>query len=179
MISKSLLKSYATALYSVAKESDRVEEVKQDLSFLCALFSRDPEFVKFLSSPMITKVEKDEMLEKTLKGQINVCSYSFLQVLINRKNVSYLPKISEQYGHCYNREHGILEGRVYTPFPLEENTLKKLEDIFSEKYDKKVTFKVILDKRVLAGMKVYVDDTLYDYSVDTKLNQVRDKVLKR
>ena len=99
--------------------------------------------------------------------------------MIKRKNVSYLPKISEQYGHCYNREHGILEGRVYTPFPLEENTLKKLEDIFSEKYDKKVTFKVILDKRVLAGMKVYVDDTLYDYSVDTKLNQVRDKVLKR
>ena len=35
MIDKNLLKSYALALYSVAKEKNQVEEYLSDLLFLC------------------------------------------------------------------------------------------------------------------------------------------------
>ena len=177
MISKNLLKSYAIALYDVAKAEDNLDEVRGDLRFLCELFKRDPEFLKLLSSPMVLKAEKDKLLSESLKGKVQVPSYAFLQVLIKRKALNHLPKIKDQFEHHYNREHGILEGRIYTPFELEEKTLAKVTSIFSKKYNKEVVFRVILDPKVIAGMKIYVDDTLYDYSVDTKLNQVRDRIL--
>ena len=70
-----------------------------------------------------------------------------------------------------------MEGRIYTSFPLSEETLKKTEEVFSKKYGRKVTFKVYIDKRILGGMRVYVNDTLYDYSLETKLNRIQDKLV--
>ncbi len=177
MMDKSLLKSYALALYSIAKREDQIEKYSSDLSFLCELFQRDEKLAKFLSSPMIEKSAKDKLLEENLKGQISLPVYAFLAVLVKRKAIRYLPEIQKEYQHHYNKEHGILEGRIYTPFELSEKTLEKVTQVFSDKYQKKVIFHVILDERVIAGMRIYVDDTLYDYSIDTKLNQVRDSLL--
>ncbi len=177
MIDKSLLKSYALALYSIAKRENQIEKYASDLSFLCELFRKDEKLAKFLSSPMIEKKEKDRLLEENIKDNVSLPVFAFLNVLIKRKAIKYLPDIQKEYQHHYNREHGILEGRIYTPFELSDKTLEKVSEVFSEKYQKKVLFHVILDERVIAGMRIYVDDTLYDYSIDTKLNQVRDSLL--
>lgn len=176
-MNKSLLKSYALAIYSVAKENNQIEEVKSDLDLVCKIFRNNPSLAKFLSSPMIQKADKDTMLEDSIKSEIHLSVYSFLQILIKRKAIQYLPEIDKEFLHHYNQEKGILEGRIYTPFDMTDETISKLERIFSDKYQKKVVFRTIKDKRVIAGMKIYVDDTLYDYSVDTKLNQVRDNLL--
>lgn len=177
MIDKNLLKSYALALYSVAKEKNQIEEYLSDLLFLCEIFKRDEKLSKFLSSPMIEKKDKDMLLEENIKDHIHLPVYAFLNVLIRRKAIRYLPEITKEYRHHFNRENGILEGRIYTPFELDEATVSKVTDIFSKKYKKQVVFKVTIDTRVIAGMRIYVDDTLYDYSIDTKLNQVRDALL--
>ncbi len=177
MISVSLLKSYALALYAVGKEHNQVEQYLSELSSLCTLFEKEGRLSKFLSSPMIEKKEKDRVLEETVKPMLSVPVYAFIQVLIKRKAIRYLPEIRNAYQHHFNREQGILEGRIYTPFALNPETLEKITVTFSEHYQKKVVFRVIEDRRVIAGMRIYIDDTLYDYSIDTKLNQVRDALL--
>ena len=126
---------------------------------------------------MIEKKDKDRLWEENIKDHIHLPVYAFLSVLIRRKAIRYLSEITKEYRHHFNKEKGILEGRIYTPFELDEETVSKVTDIFSKKYKKQVVFKVILDKRVIAGMRIYVDDTLFDYSIDTKLNQVRDALL--
>lgn len=177
MMDKGLLKSYALALYSIAKRDGQIEKYSSDLDFLCELFDKNEKLAKFLSSPMIEKKEKERLLEENVKDKISLPVFAFLTVLIKRKAIKYLPEIKAEYQHHYNKEHGILEGRIYTPFELSDKTLEKVTEVFSEKYQKKVIFHVILDERVIAGMRIYVDDTLYDYSIDTKLNQVRDALL--
>jgi ATP synthase F1, delta subunit len=172
-----LLKSYAKAIFGISKEKNLIEEVSNDLTFLCSLFKKNPDFVKFLSSPMINHQEKEEMLDKCIKEKVQGCSYAFLKVLLKRHAIQYLEKIVEEYRHIYNENHNILEGRIFTSFLLDEERLRQIEQIFSEKYHKQVVLKNLIDKRVIAGMKIYIADTLYDYSVDSKLNQVRDKVL--
>lgn len=176
-MNKSLLKSYATALYSVAKENDNVEQVRNDLDFLCQIFKTNNDFVKFLSSEMILKVDKEKVLEKELKDKVSKQFYAFINVCIRRKVIKHMDAIKDLFLKVYNRDHGIKEGRIYTPFELDEKRIKELEDIFSEKFSSRVSFRTIIDKRILAGMKIYVDDTLFDYSLDTKINKVRDKLL--
>lgn len=172
-----LLKSYAKALFGIAKERSLIEEVNNDMSFLCALFKKNPDFVKFLSSPMITQEKKDQLLEKCLKANVQNCTFAFLNVLLKRHAIQHFERITQEYQHIYNESHNILEGRIFTSFAIDEEKLHRIEAVFSEKYKKQVVLKNLIDKRVIAGMKVYIDDTLYDYSIDSKLNQVRDAVL--
>ena len=172
----SLLKHYAQAFFSLGKEKDKVEVYKNDLDFISNVFKSAPDITKFLASPMILKKEKDEMLEKNLKPNIDIASFGFLQVLIKKKVIAYFEEIKQEYDHLYNEEKGILEGKIYTPFILSEKTMDELKEMFFKKLGKKVEFKTLIDKNVIAGMRIYINDVLYDYSIDTKLNQIKQKL---
>lgn len=172
-----LLKSYANAIYDIAKEKGKVEEVTSDLSFLCKLFKKNKKLIKLLSSPMIRQEEKDHILTSQIKDHIQGCTFAFLQVLIKKHSLPYFEKIHSEFIHIYNTKHGILEGLIYTATKLDSKRLKKIESIFSQQYNKQIRLKNLINKQVIAGMKVYINNTLYDYSLDTKLNQVRDRSL--
>lgn len=173
----SLLKHYAQAYFSLGKEKNKIEVFNKDLDFISNVFKKVPHFIKFLSSPMIPKEDKDNLLKENFQPNIDIASFGFLQVLIKKKAIAHFDEIHSSFNHLYHEEKGILEGRVYTPFKISEATLKKLQISFSEKYHKQVVFKVLIDKKVIAGMKIYINDTLYDYSIDSKLNQIRHKLI--
>ncbi len=173
----SLLKHYAQAYFSLAKEKNKIEVFHKDLNLISGVFKKNDEIIKFLSSPMVMKKDKDQLLENAFKKEVDIATLGFLQVLIKKKAIAYFDEMFKHFEHLYHEDQGILEGRVYTPFELSEATLHKLEEAFSEKYQKKVVFRVLIDKKVIAGMRVYIDDTLYDYSIDNKLNQVRNKLI--
>lgn len=176
MISKANLKHYAYALLDIGKEENKVDVFKKDLETFASIEKATPGLLKFLSSPMIPEKSKEETMS-SFKGLLDIETYGFLQILRKKHMLEHFEEIKEDYLHLYREYHGELEGRIYTSFPLSDATLKKVEDSFSKKYGQKVTFKVYIDKRVLAGMRVYVKDTLYDYSVETKLNQIQDKLV--
>lgn len=178
MISKGELKHYAFALFDVGREENKVEAFYQDLLFLSDVVTKEPKLLKFLSSPMIPKAEKEKLLDDDIKDHVDIETLGFLKVLIKRKVISYFEEIKEDYIHLYRQSQGILEGRIYTSYPLSEKSLKRVEDTFSKKYGQQVKFKVLIDKRVLAGMKIYVEDTLYDYSLESKLNNIQDKLVQ-
>lgn len=173
----SLLKAYALAMYSVAEEMNEIEEVKEGLGFVCQVIDANNELMKFLDSPKIMNAEKEKTLSDVFGKNIPGCLLSFLNVLVKRRKLKGIHEIEKQYIHCYNRKHGILEGRIYTPFELSKKRVEDLEKMFSEKYDQNVKFTISIDKRVVAGMRIYVDDTLYDYSIDTKLDRIRDSLM--
>lgn len=178
-MNKPLLKHYAEALFSLGKEEGKTDLYQKGLVFAADVFNKNPESLKFFSSPMIEKAEKEKLLDECFKDNVDIAVLGFLKVLIKRKAIRYIDTINQEYLHLIHIQEGILEGRIYTPYPLSENTLHQLEDEFSKKYQKKVIFRILIDHRMLAGMKIYVNDTLYDYSLDTKLNRVRDNLLYR
>lgn len=173
----SLLKHYAQAYFSLGKEKNKVEVFHEDINLIYGVFQKNKEATKFLSSPMVMKKDKDQLVDNAFKDKVDIASLGFLQVLIKKKAIAYFEEVYKHFEHLYHENQGILEGRVYTPFELSEDTLHKLEEVFSKKYQKKVVFRVLIDKKVIAGMKIYIDDTLYDYSIDNKLNQVRNKLI--
>jgi F-type H+-transporting ATPase subunit delta len=176
-MNQNLLKHYAIALFSLGKEQGKIETYLKDLEELSLVFEKTPEYLKILSSPKVTKKEKETSLDQHFASWLDQDVIAFIKVMIKKKAIYHFSDILKHYRECYNQEHGVLEGRIYTPFPLKKETLKRIEENFEKKYSQKVIFKVLIDKRVIAGMKIYVQDTLYDYSIDTKLNRIRDNLV--
>lgn len=172
-----VLRSYAFALLQIAKEKNEVEIVNNNLSFLSGLFKDNNQLISFLSSPMITKKEKEKLIEKQIKNNICETTYAFLLILIKKHKIGEIEAVIKQFNHVYNMDKGILEGRIYTSYPIDEDKIQAIENIFSKKYCKDVHLEVKIDSNVIAGMKIYIDDTLYDYSIDSKLNQVKNNLL--
>lgn len=178
-MNKNTLKHYAKALFSYAEEKDKVTPIGEDLAFVSSVFAQNPELSAFLASPMVEKVKKEDLLAKCFKEHVNIALMGFLNVLIKRKMIKGIQIISDEYQHLLNEKMGILEGRIYSPYPLSQEDLEELSSVFSKKYDKKVVFRTIIDKRALAGMKIYVEDTLYDYSLSSKIDRIKNKLLSQ
>lgn len=173
MIDKSLIVGYAKAIYSIAKEDNRVDKYESDLKLLSTLLDSEGDFFKLLQSPNLSYDEKQSLIDKTIKDSISVEVLSFVKVLIKKKSLLCIDKIKDEYNHLKNIDNGIIEGRIYTPFELSKEILSSIEKEFSKKYKKDVCFKVFIDKNVIGGMRVYIDDTLFDYSLQNKLDTIK------
>ena len=168
-----ILMHYGQALFEVGVDDNQVVPYLNDLVFLNQVFQKNIFFLRFLDSPMIEDSLKNQEIDTLLKAQVHVAVIGFLKILAKQKLCTHFPEIVDGYRHCYDESIGVLEGRVYSAFPLSDEELMKLQDAFSVKYSRRVQFRVILDKKVLAGMKIFIDETLYDYSLDTKINTIK------
>ena len=56
---------YGEALYSLAKEENRSQTILEQLTVLEAAFSQDPDFIRLLNSPTLTKVERCAILDNS------------------------------------------------------------------------------------------------------------------
>lgn len=176
-MNKSLLKHYTKALFEESANKGKIDEVYQDFGLVKETLSKEKEFSSFLDSRQVPLSYKDKILDQVFLGKIETMTLGFLHIVTKNHLSRYLDIMEEEFHHMYNQNKGILEGLIYVSYPLEDSTIVRLEDVFSKKYGKNVHFKVILDKRVIAGMKININDTLYDYTIDSKIENIKKKLL--
>lgn len=176
---KALLEHYAYALFSLSKEENKEEAYRNERNWLDQVFKQNPAFLTFLSSPEISWDEKEKARKDVFQDQLSKATEGFLLIRRKRKARKEFHSIVSAYNHLYNEDTGVREGRVYTAFELSDLQRKELEEGFSKQYQKKVTLTQFLDPSLIGGRKVYIGDTLYDNSVDSRLEAVRKSLLNQ
>ena len=93
-------------------------------------------------------------------ASINIAN--FLSV-IKKNNLEYLlPSINKVLSKIKKDEESKDLEKIISPFLLEDNTKKELED----KY-KLTNTQQIIDKKIIAGFKIYTRNKIVDASIDT------------
>lgn len=59
-----IAKTYAQAIYDVAKSSNKIDEIREVLNILMEKYSEEEQFRRILENPMIKISEKEEFLQK-------------------------------------------------------------------------------------------------------------------
>ncbi len=176
---KSLFEHYAYALFSLSKDENKAEEYSKERRFLALLFEKNPDFLTFLSSPRVSSFDKEKVRKDALDPNLSKAVSGFIRIRGKRNALKHFAQIEAAYQHLYNEEKGILEGRIYSAYLLDDTQRKELESAFSDQYRKTVVFRQFVDKSLIGGRKIYVGDTLYDNSIDSRLEAVRQTLLKQ
>lgn len=179
MSEENTIKHYAEGLYLLAVEENSNESFYNDLKFVNSVFKDDPKIVQFLDSPLILAANKKKILHDAFSEKINKNVLNFIFLLIDDSLIRYFNRIVREYRHLLNKDLGIVEGKIFTPFPLTDEQQKKIEEKFKKKFKKDVQFKIVIDKRLIAGIKIIINSTLYDYSADTKINAIKNNLLQK
>ena len=87
----------------------------------------------YLNNPIISVEEKTEILNKTLKSQLNDATFKFLLILVNRNRINILQSVIESYLEVVYNVASIKMIEVSSAFTFtnrQKNTLvKKLKRI--------------------------------------------------
>jgi F-type H+-transporting ATPase subunit delta len=103
----------------------------------------------------VTKDEKHNLVNEITEDDL---FRKFIYVVIDEKRSKQLGFILEKFVKRINKEKGILNGIIYTTEKLDSDQVKQIEQGLSKKLDSKVNLKNIIDKEIIGGIKVVVED---------------------
>jgi len=176
MIAGTLSRRYARALFQLAVEEHREEEVDQEIQrFLGAYASSDLERV--LSNPGIAiKSRKNVLLEVSKALGLSSLVVYFFCLLLERDRLRFLSSIAERYRRLLDQAKGRVRVRVVAPEGLEESLLEKLRTVIEQASGREVILKEETDPGLIGGLVVELEGKVYDGSVRTQLERMRGRV---
>jgi len=169
---KKIARSYTTALFGLALENGILEEIWRDIQFIETLLKENPELVKILTSPVLRSSRKSSIINALLSDRVHELTLRFLHLLVKAMRVLYLLEITDQFQKQYKAHHGIVTVHLKSAFPMDEGFRKKLTDRLLSDLNAQIELKEIVDKRLIGGFVLQVEDRRYDASVKSKLNQL-------
>ncbi len=171
-----LLTKVAEGLFASAKENKVVSIYREDLKFFSRNLKTNPEYFSFLRSPFIDYKDKCESLDNLFGNAFLPEILEFIKILITRELIGDIERIRKIFNRLADKEVNVIEGKIYTPFELTEAQINKICNAFSKKLNQEVVLKQRTDESLIAGIKVLLDGTVYEYSIDSELDSLREKI---
>jgi F-type H+-transporting ATPase subunit delta len=162
-------KSYGDALFMLADELNQADEMKDDLSTLCKTISENPDYLKLLDTPALSREERVKLADEAFNG-LNKNLVNLVKILIERRVAYLIFKIRDAYMSAYDVSRGIERVEAITVLPLTDIQLSKLQNKLANITGKQIIIKNTIDSSILGGMKLRYLGIQIDGSVKTKLD---------
>ena len=108
---------YGQALYELAQSEGLTEEIKQQLQALDESFQAEPDFLRLLCSPNISKPERCQIIDDSFRGKLQSYVLNFLKILTEKGYIKQFSDCCQMFTDLYNRDHNILSVTAVTAVP--------------------------------------------------------------
>ena len=168
--------SYAQALYSLAEEESICEEVLRHLEVLADAFAREPDFVRLLATPNLSKAERCEILDESFRGKVNPYVLNTLKLLTEEGHIRCFGDCVRQYREIYNEKHNIVSVVAATAVELTEEQKDKLQAKLEAVIGKTVQLQCKVEPACVGGVRLDYDGKRIDGTVKNRLDAMKERL---
>jgi F-type H+-transporting ATPase subunit delta len=136
---------------------------------------------KTLAEPSLRISQKLELCRAVLgrDAVIDKLAGNLLLVLVSSRRQSLLPAIEEAYRQLVDKREGRVVAQLTTAVPVTAAEQKRLAEQLSKRLHLEVRFESLVDPSLLGGAVVRVGDRVFDASLTTRLQQLRQDLLSQ
>ena len=168
-------KRYARAFFDIAGEEQKLEQYYNELHQFSSVIAQNKDLGGFLANPIFEQEIKKKVLEKIIgKLSLSPMTINFLKLLIDKKRIDILPDIETCYRQLMDETLQKVRVTVKTAFPLSGEMQSYITSSLKKMTGRTVDVTVENDKNLLGGIVIGVGDTLYDGSIKSQLNNMRN-----
>jgi F-type H+-transporting ATPase subunit delta len=168
---------YARSLFDVAREQDKLDDIREQLSQFASALEENRELQVFFFSPYFSTPEKEDGLDRAVTGADETL-VNFLKLLIENHRMPVVFRVSRAYEALWEEENRLLPVSVTSAVELDERTVREIGDKIAEQTSRKVDLSAQVDPDILGGIVVRVGNSVLDASVRNRLEQLRKQVAK-
>jgi ATP synthase F1 delta subunit len=166
---------YARALFEVAQEHDKLDEVHDQLGEFADAIHENRDMARFFFSPYFSAEEKKEALHKTVQGADEVVM-NFLEALLERHRMPVIFRIRDRFDRMWEEENKLLPVEVTSAIELDKKTVNDIGKTIGEQVDRKIELSSKVDPEILGGVVLRVGNFILDASIRHRLEQLRKQV---
>lgn len=165
---------YAIALFDLALEEDKIEDVETALARIDALLTESPDFERLVRSPIFSAEEQARAMS-ALAAHVEIAGLTanFLQLLVKNRRLFALKDIIVGFKRLVADHRGEMTAEVVSAIPLSEAQAEELKATLKAKTGKEIDLKRSVDPAILGGLIVKIGSRMVDTSIRTKLNNLK------
>ena len=164
--------TYAQALYDLAKDENLTDEILAQLQALQEVISAEPDFVRLLSTPGLSKEARCGIVDDSFRDKVHTYVLSFIKILVEKGYVRHFADCCKAYKTLYHADHGILPVLAVTAVALTDAQTQKLTAKLETITGKTVELTNRVDTSVLGGVRLDYDGKRVDGTVQNRLDSI-------
>jgi F-type H+-transporting ATPase subunit delta len=178
MTSRAAASRYARALFDVARKEADVQRVGRELSAFAGLVAGNEVLARTLSNPAIPAPRKRGVVEQLLAraGQLSPVISKLLLLLAERDRLALLPELASAYETRLMESAQVVRAQITTAVPLPADRADVLQQGLARATGRQVQIETRVDPSIIGGAVARIGSTIYDGSVTTQLQKVRERL---
>ena len=169
---------YGQSLYELAKDESLTKLMGEQLAILQEAFRQEPDFIRLLSSPSLTKSERCQILDDSFRGKVHPYLLNFLKILTEKGYMRHFDHCCDAYTGLYDQDNGIVRVTAVTAVALSDVQVAKLTEKLGRITGKQIALRNRIDSAVLGGVRLDYDGQRLDDTVSHRLDAIRDMLDK-
>jgi F-type H+-transporting ATPase subunit delta len=179
MISGSLARRYAKAIFQIGVSQGDLDKLGADVRSFAKAMRESPELLSVLTNPAIRRADRKKVIEEILRGiAVQSSTRNLVLLLLDGERLATLPAISRELDAMIEAKSGRVSADVTSAKPLDPAQLSQITAALEKLSGKRVTVRTREDAELLVGVVAKLGDTIYDYSLRTQLRTFRDELSK-
>ncbi len=176
MLAQEVAHKYARALFDSVRSHQTVDAVYGQMDGLKEVVEGDDQLVRFLKSPKVTQKDKRDLLHSALSERVDRVVLEFLDLLVDKKRIAFLPEIIDEFDRMVEAAKGIARVTVITAVALNDTERAAMGEKMQAKTKLEVILEERVDPRIIGGVIAIFHDQIIDGSVRYRLELVEDRL---
>jgi F-type H+-transporting ATPase subunit delta len=178
VITGSIARRYAKALLEIGIQQQTYDALGKEVERAADTLRSSPELRSALENPVFS-LEKRKLIMDELSRRLALSKTvrNFIMLLLDKGRIARLPDIARFYRTLVDEHAGRVRATVTSTRPLDPMLETRLKTALEKSSGKVVIFEKREDPAILGGLVTQVGDTVYDGSVRTQLQQLREELL--
>ena len=174
------IRSYARNLMELASQEDTVDLFYRDLKRINNELNRDEELAKFIESDDFSSEEKKRKLQEVFNNELDDSILYGLFLVIESIPRNHLEcELIHEFLEYYYQTRGIVFGAAYSAKEIDDSDIETLEEAFSHKLGRTIKLENKVDKKLIGGVKVVINDTVWDGTYKAKMDELKNILLNK
>lgn len=178
MIVGSVARRYAKALLEIGIANKTYEGLGREVERLGQAYTGHADLKVALENPIFPLSQRRRLLEELCRRlAVSRTVQHFALLLLDRGRVAYLPDVARQMRALVDLQAGRVRAKITSARPMDIAAEVRIKAALEKATGKTVVLEKAEDPALIGGVVTRIGDTIYDGSVATQLQNIRQQLL--
>jgi F-type H+-transporting ATPase subunit delta len=165
---------YATALFELADQQKKLDEVAEDLRALSGLIAESADLRRLIRSPVLSRESQGAAMAKLVeRAELSQMTRNFIGVVARNRRLFALPAVITAYLTQLALRRGEIRAEVTAAQAMTESQVTAINDQLKRAIGSKVAVEIRVDPAIIGGLVVKVGSRMVDGSLRSKLQRLQ------
>lgn len=175
---ETVARRYSSALADVVVTSGQTDAVKSELAAWSEMFRQNADLQAVFSNPAIAAANKEKVLDGLIaKAKPQPATANFLKILLRNGRLTEIGEINERFDTVLQERSGVLKAEIISAREIGEGERAEFQKELAKLTGKNVQINFTVDQTIIGGVVTRIGSTVYDGSVKTKLENLREQLV--